>query len=345
MAFVLFAPLFQTIDDSTKVFVTDISSNAIATITPFVVAGLTLGFLAYAIAIIRGAIDMPVMDFLGRSIKIGIITGVALAGGLYQTQIAEALIELPNALATALLSDPSDGTELGAANVIDKAAGKGFDAAGKAFKESGFFSADGILYALFGILLLSATGVLVAIGGAFILLAKVALALLAGLAPLFIIALIWQPTARFFDLWLGQVLNYTLLVVLFAAIFGLMMSLYAGYAEQITFDGASNVAYTLGGVVIMSAAMFVILLQLPSIASALAGGIGISYLHELRSLRNGAGSAGRGAANLGRGAGRAIYQPGQMRADGSRGNARGLAPAAGRTAAKAYGYFKGTKAA
>jgi len=339
MAFTLFAPLFQKIDTATQAFVSDISANAIATITPFVTLGLTLGFISYAILIIRGAVDMPVLDFLARSLRIGIVISVALAGGLYQSQIASAIIELPNSFAVALITDPDEGA--GAANIIDVAAGKGFDAAGKAFEESGFFSSDGLLYGIFGIIYIIATAVIVSIGGAFILLAKLALALLAGLGPLFIVALLWQPTSRFFELWVGQVLNYVVLIVLFSAVFGLMMEIYGGYVEGVKFESGVNVAYSLGGAVILSGAMIMILLQLPSIAGALAGGVGISYMWELRALRGGAGSVGRGMA----GAGRAIYGRGAKGSDGSRGAATGMAPAAMRGAQKAYSYFKGSKAA
>lgn len=339
MAFSLFSPLFQKVDTATQIFVADISSNAIATITPFVTLGLTLGFIAYAILIIRGAVDMPVMDFLARSLRIGIVISVALAGGLYQSQIANAIIELPNSFAVALITDPDEGA--GAASIIDVAAGKGFDAAGKAFDQSGFFSSDGLLYGMFGIIYIIATAVIVSIGGAFILLAKLALALLAGLGPLFIVALLWQPTSRFFELWVGQVLNYVILIVLFSAVFGLMMEIYGGYVESVKFESGANVAYSLGGAVILSCAMILILMQLPGIAGALAGGVGLSYMWEMRALRGGAGSVGRGLA----GAGRSIYQRGAKGADGSRGAAKGMAPAAMRGAQKAYGYFKGSKAA
>jgi len=335
MAFSLFTPLFEKVDALTKTFVHDISSNAITMITPFVSIGLTLGFIAYALLIIRGAIEMPVMDFLGRSVRIGIITGIALGGGLYQSQIADMIIELPDSAATALITNGTDSAT--APGLIDTAAGKGFDAASLAFKQSGWFSADGLLYGFFGILIIIATAILVAIGGAFILLAKIALALLAGLGPIFIIMLLWQALSRFFEIWMAQVVNYTVTVILFAALFGLCMSIYTGYVSDIKFDDTQNVAYTLGGTIILSAAMILIMLQLPSIAGAISGGVGIGYMWEMRALRGGIAGAGRGAASTLR-TGKAAA--GQARRAGS------AAVAGGRSVAgKAMGYFKGRKAA
>lgn len=333
MAFTLFEPLFGKIDTATNTFVSQISTQAIATITPFVTLGLTLGFIAYAIAIIRGAVDMPILDFLARSLRIGIIVSVALAGGLYQSQIAGAIVELPNSLAVALVSDPAEGA--GAASIIDVAAGKGFDAASRAFEQSSFFSADGLLYGIFGIIIILATAVVVSIGGAFILLAKVALALLAGIGPIFIVAFLWQPLAKFFDMWIGQVLNYVILVVLFSALFGLMMDIYGGYVADVKFESGVNVAYSLGGAIILSIAMVLVLLQLPGIAGALAGGAGLSYMHEMRALRGGAASASR-ASGLNAAGRQASRAGGWAAAKAGTGIKTGVS--------KAYGYFKGRAA-
>lgn len=330
MAFTLFTPLFTKIDTTTSTFVSDISSNAIAAITPVVTVGLTLAFITFALLIIRGAVDMPVMEFLGRSVRIGVITAVALAGGLYQTQIAGAIQSSPDDLAQALISSPTSGAT--ASSLIDGAAEKGFTKAQEAFEKAGIFGDNGIAYAVYGAIIMLATGVLVAIGGAFVLLAKIALALLAGLGPLFILALLWQPTARFFEMWAGQVLNYGLLIVLFSTVFGLMMAIFTGYMEDLKFDGAMNLGYAIGGSVILAVAMALILLQLPSIASGLAGGVGLSYIHELRALRGMGGAAGRAA---GRVAG-ATY-----RSSGARAATNWTASKTAAGARSAVGYFKG----
>lgn len=341
MAFELFTPLFTKIDQTTATYVTDISSKAIAAITPVASVGLTVAFIAYGWLIIRGAVDMPVAEFLNRCLRVGIITSIALAGGLYQSEIASAITTVPDELASALISNATDGST--AASLVDQAAGKGFDRASEAFEESGFFSSDGLLYGLFGILILLATGILVAIGGAFILLAKIALALLAGLGPLFIIALLWQPTHRFFEQWTAQVLNYGLLIVLFAAVFGLMMNIFGNYMADLKFDGAQNVSYALGGAVILSVASIVLLLQLPSIASGLAGGVGLGYMWELRAMRSGASGAYRGGRGAVRGA---MAAPGAARnAVGGAVNMTKTVAAGGAGVAKAAaGYFRGRKA-
>lgn len=339
MSFTLMGPVYAEVDAITSNFVSNISAQAIANLTPVVTVGLTVAFIAYGLLIIRGAVDMPVMDFIGKSVRIGIIVSIALAGGLYQSQIAGALVAMPDEVATSLIASPEIGAS--AAGLVDSAAGKGFDVAADAFSKAGLFEDNGMTYFFFGLIVSIFTAIVVAIGGAFLLMAKLVLAILAGLGPLFILALLFQPTARFFEMWIAQVLNYVLLVVLFAALFGLMMEMYSHYIGGIKFDGQQNIAYSIGGAMILSIAMVVILLQLPSIASGLAGGVGLSYMHELRAVRGmGANAAG---------AGRSLYSRGKMQSDGSRGRATGALPSLARGTSAAYskaaGYFKGRNAA
>ncbi|UJM32348.1 type IV secretion system protein [Bartonella henselae] len=276
MNFTMFTQLVDKIDQTTQTYVTDISSEAIVTITPFVSIGLTIAFIVYGWLIMRGAIEMPLAGFLSRCLRISIITSIALTAGLYQKDIAKLFIEIPNDLASALINNPPQETQLNA--LIDKVAEKGFESASKAFEEAAFLDADGLLYGLFGILILLATSFLAAIGGAFILLAKIALVLLVGLGPFFIIALLWQPTYRLFEQWIVQILNYTILVVLLATIFSLMMNIFANYMTNLEFDGKQNVGYALGGALILSIISIVLLLKLSSIANTLAKGFTFRHL-------------------------------------------------------------------
>ncbi|ECZ2303225.1 type IV secretion system protein [Salmonella enterica subsp. enterica serovar Montevideo] len=334
--FQIVGPLFEIIDATTQTFVTDISSRVLMEITPVVSVGLTLSFIAYGMLVMRGAIDMPVADFLTRSLRIGIIVSIALAGGLYQSQIADAIMATPDALAQAITGNP---TGISAANIIDNAAEEGGQYVNKAYEKAGFFSSEGITYTVIGTISLFAVAGVVATGALFLVIAKVAIAILVSLGPLFILALLWQPTARFFELWAGQVLNYALTIVLFSVVFTLIMQLFGRYMAQADLDGVQSVGYTLLGMAVVAIVSVGILLQLPNIASGLAGGIGISYWYELRTMGRAASGAARGA----RAAGRAAMAAPRAAAGAARGAARMASGAAGVTRA-AVGYFRGRKA-
>ena len=292
--FAVFTQLFELIDERTMRFATEISGKIVSEITPIVVVGLTIAFIMHGLLIVRGMVDSPLMEFLGRSIRIALIVGIALGSGFYQGQIADTIRTLPDGLATALISD-SGGTGATAAAVVDQAAGKGFEKAGEAWEQGNIFSGDGILYFGVGVLYLLFTVFVVAIGGSVLLLAKVGLSLLAGLGPMFIISLVWQPTTRFFEMWVAQLANYGLMVVLFSAIFGFMMDIYSASIDGVQINNVANLAGNLGGLGILSVAMIIILMQLPSLASGLAGGASMGALHEIRALVSGVKGAGKAA--------------------------------------------------
>lgn len=349
--FAIFADLFELVDEQTMHFATEISGRAVTAISPIVVVGLTLAFIMHGLLIVRGMVDSPLMEFLGRSVKIALIVGVAMGAGFYQGEIAEAIRTLPDGLATALIADPA-ANGASAANVVDQAAGMGFGVVGEAWEKANVLSTDAFLYALIGFAYLVFTIAVVAIGGAFILMSKIGLALVAGLGPLFIISLAWQPTAKFFELWLGQVANYTMMVVIFSATFGFMMDIFSATLTGLTLDDGMNLAYNIGAIGILSVAMVIIILQLPSLASGLAAGVSIGTLHELRAIAKGAQLAGAGA----KGAAKAGYAAGKGAVAGTHaglagahafatGGQLGLAGARAGQVAKGYYKSRGAKAA
>ena len=85
-----------------------------------------------------------------------------------------------------------------------------------ALEKGGVFKEDGIVFLVYGILLLLSTVALVAAGGAIIIVAKVVLGVLVALGPIFIASLLFDATRRFFERWVAMVVTYGLLIVLFA---------------------------------------------------------------------------------------------------------------------------------
>ncbi len=331
MDFNLFTALFGRIDAATTTFATEVSQRAITAATPVVTVGLTLSFILYGFLVSRGVIDHSLKDFFFRCLKIGIIVSIATSGGLYQTQIADAIQRVPDDLAAALLPNSASQVQGStAAGLVDKAAQAGFSKANQAFENSGIFTKQGLAYVAFGALCVVATVVMTAIGGAFILLAKIALALLAALGPLFVFALLFKSLTRFFEAWCAQVVTYGLVMVMMSSVFGLMMQIFATYMSGITFDGNFNFAATVGGALILSVACGLILIQIPTIAGALAQGVGVGLWHELRI------AAGIGAAAV-------SSALGSPNAGGGRsGGLVGAGKAVGRGIGNAVGRFRGS---
>ena len=107
-----------------------------------------------------------------------------------------------------------------------------------------------------------------------IALSKIALAVLVGLGPLFILMLMFKQTQKVFEAWLQQLINYMLIVILTVGVLGLMTAITTNAVTAIPGGGIS-----LGDVVpaaIVFLITFLLLTQIMTIASALGGGIALT---------------------------------------------------------------------
>ena len=283
--FRLFTPLFAELDRISTAFSRDVSSRVIVAITPVLGVGLTLWFVLWGVLVLRGAVDQPVREFLGKVVRTALIVSVALGTGLYQREIAEVIRTTPDELAAVVaggegrLSFSVDPLESGGgqAALIDRAAGQGLAKAEDAFEKGGLMTQQGIAFYTFGALLLLATVIMVGVGGALILVAKVMLALLAGLGPLFIAALLFDATKRFFDRWVAMIATYGLVVVTFAAVFTFLLAIFTNYMGGVELDGDMNVSYGIGGALLLTIVSVAILRELHHLAVGLGGG----YAHRI----------------------------------------------------------------
>lgn len=291
-------PLIDQFDGFIKTFVSGYSTSIVTMIAPFVTTGLTLSFIIYAFLILQGAIDTPVTDFVMRSIRIAFIVSISLTGGFYQSNISEIITTAPDEMANILASGKEPAK---AGNIVDASIGKAYLFASDAFNKSSIFSIEGISYALLGVFISTAAAILCAVGLAVILMSKVALAILAALGPLFIACLLFETTKRYFELWIGQVVNYSFLLILYSAVFGFLINIFGSYAGNAKFDGIKNIAFTFGGIIALSVVSIVILLQIPTIASSLSGGVALSFSHKGKQAGKGAGEIGKGAMAAARG--------------------------------------------
>jgi len=132
-----------------------------------------------------------------------------------------------------------------------------------------------------GVCMAAAMCVLVFLGGATIIVAKFALKILFALGPIFILSLLFPPTARYFDQWFAQVINYILVVVIVATILTFGVTAFGAFVEAIDFTGnTADVNPLLAGiqVLIMGLVLHFLIKQSHSMAVGLAGGMAMAAL-------------------------------------------------------------------
>lgn len=278
--FQIFEPAYQFVDAKLDTFLNARAGSVIAAVAGPLRAALVLYVLLYGIAILRGAIAEPIMDFAVRSLKLGFIYLLATTLA-YSSYVTTPLFHtLPDALTQAISgsSVPDVGAAFDqffsrAAYLADKVAKTG------SLADLGPWILSAVVY-LVGALA-------AALGFSVVLLAKVALALLIALGPIFIACALFDASRRFFFGWLSQAVNYVVLFALIITVFQLVLSLIDQQWSEI--DGLDPTA---GGAVFIALCLLaaIFFLQTPAIAAGVAGGASVG----LADFANAAG-LGRGA--------------------------------------------------
>ncbi len=296
-AFDYYSQAFTKLSAALTSYVSDTATSIIGAIGPVAAQLLTLYFIIYGISMMRGLIEEPISDFAMRVIKTSLILGLALNIGLYNGQIVSFLWDSPDKLAAYVSGSNSGTTEN--MSYLDNLMTQ-FYSLGEKFwaYSSGMTSVD--LGPKIIAVLVWLAGVVVTVYAAFLLiLAKMALAVILGIGPIFVLLLMFEGTKRFFESWFGQALNYVFVVVLTSAAVKLILSLIVAYMPS-----ANTVAGATGSIsaaippIALAGIGALVMMQLSSVASALAGGVAISTLGAGNAIWNKAKGAAGGAKNL-----------------------------------------------
>lgn len=259
-------------------YVSQVSTNIIGAITPVATTLLMIYIMLWGWTTIRGMINEPVTDGITRIVRLTIIYALALTIGNYNGFISNFLWSSPDALASYVASDYSDSDNN--AQFLDSLMSKLYDLGDaywqKANASSGLFPDFGLIATA---LCVWGTGLVATAYATFLFaLSKMALAILLGIGPIFVLLLIFEGTKKFFETWLGQVLNYVFLVMLCAASVKLVLIILEKYladASGVVIDPSISQALPAIALCVIGA---LVMMQLSSIASALGGGAAISTL-------------------------------------------------------------------
>lgn len=270
---------FNKLNSALTTYVGDTATNVIASISAVAYTLLMIYMMLYGWSTLRGMITEPVTDFATRMIRLATIVGIALNIGYYNTYVSDFLWSSGDAMAGYVASGYSD--PLSNVQYLDALMSKIYDLGDaywqKANATSGWFPDIGLLAVA---VLTWVCGVAATAYGAFLLaLCKMALAILLGIGPIFVLLLIFDSTRRFFEAWLGQALNYVFLVVLTAGAIKLIMTIIEAYigvaAAGVAADPKIDQALPCIVLCIIGA---LTMMQMPSVASALGGGVAVSTL-------------------------------------------------------------------
>lgn len=260
--FQVFEPAYRFMDGKLDTFLNQDVSNVIAQVAGPMRAALVLYVLLYGFAILRGSISEPIMDFAVRSLKLAFIYTLATTVA-YSDWVTQPLFHaLPDTLTQAISGTSSPDVGSAFDNFFNRGCYLADKVAGTANMTNWMpLLIAGAVYVI--------GALAAAIGFGIVIVAKVTLAILVAMGPIFIACSLFEASRRFFFGWLSQAVNYILLMALIITVFQLILSLVASQWGSI--DSADPSA---GGLIFIALCILgaIFFLQTPAIAAGIAGG-------------------------------------------------------------------------
>ncbi|MGO8856019.1 MAG: type IV secretion system protein [Steroidobacteraceae bacterium] len=262
-----FATFWAWLNGQLATYIGDNTARLAGVLEPAVVTLATVYVMVWGYLHLTGKIDEPLVTGLKRIILLALVLGVGLRLWLYNTLIVDTFYDAPAQLAAAVIggADPI-GT-------IDAIWERGGTVAGNLWLKGGL---GDLGYYLAGAVVWSLIGLLCVYAMFLIALSSIALAVLLALGPLFIAALFFDATRRFFSAWIAQLANYGLVTILTVMIAALLLQVVQSYAAQTAARGAAILTVDALNMVLIAVLVFLVLRQVMPIASGLAGGLALS---------------------------------------------------------------------
>lgn len=299
--------VFSFVDGQFKTPVENFISSGTSNIANWVsgplTAALTLYVVLYGYLVLRGSVQEPILEFAFRAIKLAIIVMLVRNASGYQTYVTDLFFEtLPREISQALNSGTAPS-----ASTFDSLLDKGQKCAREIWSRAAW-PVD-VVTGIGGMMAIGASFIVAAIGYVVSLYARLALAIVLAIGPIFIALAMFQSTRRFTESWISQLANFVILQVLVVAIGSLLIT-----CIDTTFTAIESYTDVLMRPIALCAiclAALYVFYQLPGIASALAaGGASLTYgygaardAHESTlawAASHSARAVGRGASSLGR---------------------------------------------
>ena len=293
MAF--FEQFFIWLNAQLATYVSTNATRVASAIEPAAVTLATIYVMIWGYLSLTGRIQEPIWEGAKRILVIAVVLGVGLRLWTYNEIVIDTFTRGPDQLAASVLRSPST------ISVVDQIWIDGNLTAEQLLSKGSILNAN-FAYYLAGFLVYVLVGLTVVATAFLLALSKVALALILALGPIFIALLFFDATRRFFEAWLAQLANYSLVSILATLAAALLLNVLSSYTKNAAALGGGITIAESARVCIASALVFLVMRQVTSIAAGLASGVALSSYSAVSGLLGWAmGSAKRTSYEFGRG--------------------------------------------
>lgn len=301
-----FADVAKTLGADLGQNLLDKTGDFIGQITPLFVACFSFYVLLVIWDYYNSSLDVLAVDFIKKCCGWMLIIGLSLAPATYM-KLAQIIYTMPDEIAGIFAGGYK--VDASAMDASWKLLMDLLDTISKLHEKYQWYDIGvhfGIVIKI-GLVITICGALVVGLSFAFYMVAKVSLALVLMIGPLFLGCLLFPATRQYAINWIGQCLNHILTCTMFVLLVKIQMA---------AFDKAINMALSGSAFDYVSAELLpplfllqtiiflVVVFNIPSIASALTGGAAVSGAsRHMMSLASGLGTAGRlvgraGAATL-----------------------------------------------
>lgn len=290
----IYADIFSNYQSAVDAFKNASYSRAISSFLPVVTTLVGIYFVLYSWAGLRGQVQDWGNDLVARVVKICLIIGIGFSTAGYGMYVVDPVLNIPADLTSIVTGKTAE--QVAGPAILDDQFDKAIDLGKAAMEKGSLFSENGLAFYLTA-LIFYVSGLIMTVYAAYLmLLSKGMLAILVGFGPIFIGCLIFDVTKRFFDAWVGLIVNYIMVFVFAVAAVSMTFVAFQNYLSKLTPESGLGAAL---GLLVMAIIDILIIMGVTHMASSLAGGSPVG-----NGFGNWAVAAATGGATrfLGRGA-------------------------------------------
>lgn len=231
-----FSAIGQSFESAVSI-INSVSSDIASLITPVMVTMVAIWIIAYGLATMRGEVQQPIMQMVGRYYKLGLFMACGLSMGVFQGSIVPAVMDLQASLAAAAsksMNSMSGQCSVSATNpyaMLDCYGSAALALVGAYFNQA---VADGTALAIGAAIVDAACGLVILIGvslyGIIMALefieARLMLFLTLAFGPIFIVCGAFPRTEAYFGNWLSKLANLIIHNALIMAYVAMSMGIF-----------------------------------------------------------------------------------------------------------------------
>lgn len=270
----LITPLLANVDAKVEAFARAAFGTVGGAIAPAVVAGGALILAWWGVLYATGRSQAPLPEFGERIAKIAVFAGL-VAGTAGTFDILYGWFNaVPEGVGAALLGGESP------AAALDTFYAKG-SALAQTLLSMFELSGTGFTWLVLGVVVWIACALLAGFGAFLIILAKVSIAVLLAVAPIFIFLAMFQTTRSWFEGWLRGMLTQAMVLTLTYGCLAFLLFVTADFVGAVETAEASGAGVTfdqVGATVLVVIVGILLLAQVPTLASAVGGGAAVGTM-------------------------------------------------------------------